>query len=137
MKVKVTDTWGVNYQTEMERSVFIGSSAKKPQPPTVTESFVPTDFTLYPAYPNPFNPQTTLRYALPEASPVRLTIYNLQGAAIKTLLQAPQPAGVHSVSWDGTDYQGKIVPAGIYLCQLQALGTTQKFSQTQKLSLIK
>jgi hypothetical protein len=121
----------------MERSVFIGSSAKKPQPPTVTESLVPTDFTLYPAYPNPFNPQTTLRYALPEASQVILAIYNLQGAAIKTIIQAPQPAGVHSISWDGIDQQGKIVPAGIYLCQLQAIGTTQKFSQTQKLSLIK
>ncbi len=78
-----------------------------------------------------------LRYALPEARQVILTIYNLHGAAIKTIIQTPQPAGVHSVSWDGIDYQGKIVPAGIYLCQLQAIGTTQKFSQTQKLSLIK
>jgi len=99
----------------------------------VTPAFYP----LLQNFPNPFNPQTTLRYTLPEASQVTLVIYNLNGAAIKTLIQAPQPAGIHSVNWDGTDEQNIIVPAGIYLCQLQAIGTTQKFSQTRKLNLIK
>ncbi|MBN2088948.1 T9SS type A sorting domain-containing protein [candidate division KSB1 bacterium] len=98
---------------------------------------VPTDYTLFQNFPNPFNPQTTLRYSLSEASRVTLVIYNLNGAAIKTLIQEPRPAGTHSVNWDGTDEQNKIVPAGIYFCQLQAIGTTLKFSRTRKLNLIK
>ncbi len=135
MKVEVTDA--TSFKMSAEKQVIVQGETRKALPESAVNVELPETFALFPAYPNPFNPQTTLRYALPEASQVMLSIYNLHGAALKTLLQAPQSAGVHSVSWDGTDQQGKIVPAGIYLCQLQAMGTTQKFSQTQKLSLIK
>lgn len=54
-----------------------------------------------------------------------LVIYSRNDATIKILIQASPSAGVHSISWDGTDFQDKIVPAGIISCPLQDVGTTQ------------
>ena len=71
-------------------------------------------------YPNPFNPSTTIRYSLPEASEVRLTVYNVQGQQIRNLVSGQQEAGVYSVQWDGHDAVGRQVATGLYLYRLQA-----------------
>ena len=71
-------------------------------------------------YPNPFNPSTTIRYTLPEASNVRLTIYNVLGQEVRTLVNAAQSRGVHSVQWDGRDASGRQAATGIYIYRLEA-----------------
>lgn len=71
-------------------------------------------------YPNPFNPATTINYQLPQSVQVELTIYNLLGQKVITLVSAFQTAGEKSVVWDGTNTAGQQVGSGIYFCHLQA-----------------
>jgi hypothetical protein len=75
---------------------------------------------LFDNYPNPFNPSTTMRYALPERAEVKLTIYNVLGQEIRTLVNEVQPAGIHSVRWNGRDNRNNPVSSGIYIYRLQA-----------------
>nr|HPI73165.1 T9SS type A sorting domain-containing protein [bacterium] len=86
----------------------------------------PETFYLEQNYPNPFNPTTTIRYQVFEASPVTLTIFNLRGERVQTLVNAEfKPAGSYSLSWNGKDQEGRSVPSGIYLYRLEAGGTQQ------------
>ncbi|MEW6753912.1 MAG: sugar-binding protein [Candidatus Latescibacterota bacterium] len=94
---------------------------------------LPRVLALYPNYPNPFNPQTTLRYALPEDGPVRLAIYDLTGQRIRVLVDAPQTAGVHEAIWDGRDAAAAAVASGVYLLRLD----TPLGSQVRKVTLLK
>ena len=71
-------------------------------------------------YPNPFNPTTTIQYSLQQAGQVRLSIYNILGQELRTLVDAFQSPGVHHVEWDGTDFTGQRAAPGIYLYRLQA-----------------
>ena len=84
-------------------------------------------------YPNPFNPITTLRYDLPENSLVTITIYDMLGRQVKTLMDQIQEAGYRSVIWDATNDYGKPVSAGIYLYQIQA----GEYISTKKIVLLK
>ena len=77
-------------------------------------------FQLFQNYPNPFNPETEISYQLPGKSAVEMTIYNLQGQKIKTLISEHQAAGSHRVKWDAKDEQGNEVASGVYLCRLKA-----------------
>jgi uncharacterized membrane-anchored protein len=72
------------------------------------------------SYPNPFNPQTEIAYSLPENSYVKLTIYNIQGQKVATLLDEYQSAGTKSVIWDGCDESGDPVASGVYLYRIEA-----------------
>jgi hypothetical protein len=94
---------------------------------------IPQVFALHQNYPNPFNPITTLRYDLPENSYVNVTIYDMLGREIRTLIKTTQDAGFKSVRWDATNNQGKPVSAGVYLYQIQA----GEFVQTRKMVLLK
>ncbi len=76
--------------------------------------------TLEGNYPNPFNPETTIRYSLKESGPVSIKIYNSRGQLVKNLVNSDLPKGQHSVVWDGRDDNGKAVSGGIYLYQLSA-----------------
>ena len=84
-------------------------------------------------YPNPFNPITTLRYDLPENSLVTITIYDMLGRRVKTLINQAQDAGFKSVVWNATNDYGKQVSAGIYLYQIQA----GEYISTKKMVLLK
>jgi len=75
---------------------------------------------LHGNYPNPFNPRTTIRFDLKEASPVTLDIYNLKGQLIRRLVDANKVAGHHSVVWDGRDAHGNSVASGIYQSRIKA-----------------
>ena len=90
-------------------------------------------FNLEQNYPNPFNPITTISYDLPEESLVSLSIYNLMGKQVKTLVNYSQDAGKRIAVWDGTDKLGRQVSAGVYLYRIQA----GEFSQTRKMLFLK
>ncbi|MDP6297757.1 MAG: FlgD immunoglobulin-like domain containing protein, partial [Candidatus Marinimicrobia bacterium] len=85
-----------------------------------TDGLVPDEFTLHQNYPNPFNPITTLRYDLPKNSLVSITIYDIMGREVRTLVNQTQDAGFKSVLWNATNDYGKPVSAGVYLYQIQA-----------------
>ena len=70
------------------------------------------------SYPNPFNPQTTVHFALPVAGPVRLSIYDVAGRLVRTLVEAGMAAGGHEVAWDGRDASGCGVSSGSYFARL-------------------
>ncbi|TFG96930.1 MAG: T9SS type A sorting domain-containing protein, partial [Calditrichales bacterium] len=85
----------------------------------------PGQIHLYQNYPNPFNPQTTISYDLPEAMAVRLTLFDILGKEVATLVESYQGAGQHHVVWNGNDQWGKPVSSGIYLYRLQAGNESQ------------
>ena len=97
------------------------------------EGLLPDEFALHQNYPNPFNPVTTLRYDLPEAGLVNITIYDMLGREVKALINQTQDAGYRSVIWDATNDYGKPVSAGIYLCQINA----GEYISTKKMVLLK
>jgi hypothetical protein len=90
-------------------------------------------FVLHQNFPNPFNPQTTIRYYLPQSSNVVLSIYNVMGQKVKTLVNGPQPAGYHSVTWDGTDKNSVEVASGVYFYRVN----TDYSEETKKMVLLK
>jgi len=91
-------------------------------------SLVADEFVLYPNYPNPFNPETNIRFSLPEDQIVTLNIYNMTGQLVESLVNERRSAGVHSVHWNASG-----VASGVYLYQLQVGG---RFL-TQKMILMK
>jgi hypothetical protein len=83
---------------------------------------LPTELTLLPNYPNPFNQETTLTYSLPEAAEVELAIYNVRGRKVKALVQDYVPAGMQTFRWDGRNHYNQDVSSGVYLVRLRVLG---------------
>ena len=94
---------------------------------------VPETFALSQNYPNPFTTITTIPYALQEAAQVRLTIYNVLGQQVVTLVDGFERAGNKSVVWTGHDASGKLVPSGTYLYRLE----TPAGSFTQRMLLVR
>ena len=85
------------------------------------------------AYPNQFNPVTTLHYDLPENTFVNITIYDMMGRVVKNLVSSQQTAGYRSIQWNATNNTGQQVAAGLYLYAIQA----GEFRQARKMVLIK
>ena len=79
---------------------------------------VPADLVLHGNFPNPFNPITTIRYSLPQAARVDLSIYDVQGRRIATLVAENQAEGAHEVVWQGRDGHGQQVSSGMYFARL-------------------
>ena len=94
----------------------------------------PATFSLADNFPNPFNPTTTIQYALPQAVDVELTVYNALGQTVRTLVAEYQSAGSYAVEWDATNDSGQRVSAGLYLYRLQAGG---EFVEVKKMLLLK
>jgi hypothetical protein len=97
------------------------------------EATLPQQFRLDPNYPNPFNPSTTIRFALPASTQVGLVLYNMAGQKVATLLSGQREAGIYTVQWNGRDEQGHFLPTGVYLYRLQAGAQVE----TRKLLLLK
>jgi len=93
----------------------------------------PERLRIYNAYPNPFNPITSLSYDLPEEGLVNITIYDMMGRIVKTLVNGSQTAGFNSVQWNATNDRNEPVSAGLYLYTIQA----GEFRQTKKMVLLK
>jgi hypothetical protein len=81
---------------------------------------LPEGFALAQNYPNPFNPETVIKYQLPADMSVQLTVSNLLGQQVATLVNGAQVSGQHEVRWNGLDQQGVQLPSGIYIYQLRA-----------------
>ena len=84
------------------------------------DSNEPLTFRLDQNFPNPFNPETTIRYSVREASDVRLIIYNIQGQEVRVLINAPHSAGRYNTRWDGRDASGRSVSTGVYVYRIEA-----------------
>jgi spore coat protein A len=84
----------------------------------------PTAVVLSQNEPNPFNPMTQIRFALPAAGPVELTIYNIAGQKVRTLANSVYGEGEHAVTWDGRDALGNPVSSGVYFYKLNAASST-------------
>jgi len=97
------------------------------------ETSSPADFTLGQNYPNPFNPLTTISYALPKNCFVEITIIDILGRQIRSLLSENRSHGNHSVTWNGLDDAGNQVASGVYLYMLKTGG----YTETKKLLLIR
>ncbi|HSD64763.1 MAG TPA: FlgD immunoglobulin-like domain containing protein [Ignavibacteriaceae bacterium] len=101
-------------------------------------SELPVDYSLKQNYPNPFNPSTTIEYSLPVASNVTITIYNLLGEVVNTVVNRQQNAGYHTVSWNSNDNHGSKVGSGVYFYELKANGSNgAQFTQIRKMVLLK
>ena len=74
----------------------------------------PKEFILYQNYPNPFNPTTTIKFYIPVAQKIELSVYNILGQKIRSLVSGFQTAGTNSIVWDGKNDLGKLVGSGIY-----------------------
>ncbi len=90
-------------------------------------------YDLLPNYPNPFNPTTTIKYHIKEAGLARLTIFNVLGQEVKSLVNIVQTAGEHTIIWDATNNGGIPVSGGVYIYKLQI----NDFTMARKLLLIK
>ena len=91
------------------------------------------NYLLYQNYPNPFNPETEIKFSIPEASDVELTIYNLLGREVITLVKERKEKGFYTVKWDSRDSKGMSVSSGVYFYRLKA----GSFISTKKMILIK
>ncbi len=113
------------YSAEVTFNQSGGGLDKKGNP---NDDALPTVFALAQNYPNPFNPSTAIRYSLPEATHVTLTVYNLSGETVATLVNGEQAAGSYDTVFDASG-----LPSGVYLYRL----TTPVVSQSRKMMILK
>lgn len=97
------------------------------------DSLIPFANNLDRNYPNPFNPETTIRFSLKDNSNVQLNVYNLKGQLVRSLVNSQMTAGLHRVVWNGKDDKGNSVASGIYLYRIE----TPTYSAMQKMMLMK
>ncbi len=98
-----------------------------------SEVVIPVRYALEGVSPNPFNPVTTVSYALPENGAVALRVYNVAGQLVRVLVDGPGEAGYHTAVWDGRDDRGESVSSGVYFCRMEAEG----FDDAVKMVLLK
>ncbi len=99
-------------------------------------SDVPDSYSLHQNFPNPFNPETVIHYDLPVQSHVELSVYNMIGQKVATLVNEQIDAGSHSVFWDGKDDSGESLASGLYLYRLKMDGS-EEFVKIRKLVLVR
>ena len=93
---------------------------------------VPTQFAIYQNYPNPFNPETNIKFDLPEASKVRINVYNILGEKVAELLNKTVEPGFHQVEFNGSN-----LSSGTYIYRIEAQSSGQTFVQTKKMLMLK
>ncbi|MCK4640151.1 MAG: T9SS type A sorting domain-containing protein [Candidatus Marinimicrobia bacterium] len=114
---------GVTYCYKLEDVDYAGKAKLHDKVVSATPASKESDanineFRLYPCYPNPFNPETTLRFELTEAARISVQIYDLLGNRITTLTNAAFQPGEHNLTWNGRDHQNRLVGTGIYFLQI-------------------
>ncbi len=94
---------------------------------------LPLAYALNQNFPNPFNPQTTIRFALPAATEIRIVVYDLLGREVVRLVDGLMQPGYHQLVWNGRDAWGRVVPTGIYITRL----ITSEYTKSIKMVLLK
>jgi hypothetical protein len=122
-----------NYRV-LEFEIYATPSTAKRSGDNISTAAIPDAIMLAQNYPNPFNPSTQIRYDLPKAGQVTLTIYNSLGQEVRRLVDRVQPAGYHQITWNGRDERGKLVPSGFYHYRLQV---DADFVSTKKMLMAK
>ena len=97
-----------------------------------SKSLLPEGFSLSQNYPNPVNLETVIKYALPEDCHVELTIYNMLGQKVKTLVNQYQDAGYKMVHWNGRDDKGYEIASGLYFYKIK----TPKYTESKKMIFV-
>ena len=100
---------------------------------SMQKEFIPLQYVLHQNYPNPFNPLTSINFTLPKKGLVNITIYDMMGRVVKTLVNSSQTAGYKSIKWNATNDRNEPVSAGLYLYTIQV----GEFRQTKKMVLLK
>ena len=100
---------------------------------SIDSADIPETFALHQNYPNPFNPTTQIKYDIPEDALVNISIYDVMGRSIRSLVNSRQTAGYRSIQWNATNDRGEPVSAGMYIYTIQA----GEFRQTKKMVLLK
>ena len=130
---------GTTYYYKLSAVDFSGNESKYSIPVSAVVSGVsdvggvPREFALNQNYPNPFNPWTEIKYQVPQASHVKVTVYNTLGVLVATLVDRNEEAGYYNVTWDGNDSRGNVVASGIYLYKMEA----GSFSVVKKMVFMK
>jgi hypothetical protein len=102
------------------------------------EPALPTTFEVGQNYPNPFNPTTTIQYQLPATSVVTITVYDLLGHEIRSLVSGEQAPGYYRVVWDGRDSHGLQVASSVYFYRIHAVSNDSRtFTTVRKMMLLK
>ena len=128
VQLDLFDLQNMNEHITVNLNIYAGSTVG-----IDINSVLPKQMVLYSAFPNPFNPVTTLRYNLPEDGMVNITIYDMMGRIVRTLENSKQAAGFKSIQWNATNDVGQTVSAGLYLYTIHS----RDFSQTKKMILLK
>ncbi len=101
----------------------------------------PAGFALHPGYPNPFNPTTTISYDIARQSFVSISVYDVLGKEVRTLIADEKTSGTHIIRWDGNDNDGLASPSGIYFVKFNTVSaddeTRHAFTATQKIMLLR
>ena len=100
---------------------------------TLNGNQIPLSFSLHQNYPNPFNPLTSIKYDLPNISMVNISVYNMMGRKVKTLVNGIQNPGFKTVQWNAKNELNSTVSAGLYIYTIQADG----FKETKRMILLK
>ncbi|MGH7595479.1 MAG: S8 family serine peptidase [bacterium] len=111
----------------------VADSSGLQRPELADGTSLPQTFMLHTNYPNPFNPETAIRFDLPEASEVVLAIFNSLGESVKTLVNGQRAAGSYVEFWDGRNAGGEMAASGVYFLKMRA----KDFSATQKMLLLR
>ena len=115
--------------------LFKGGTAESKE----NETNLPKEYSLLGNYPNPFNPSTTIIYALPYQSSVELIVYDIMGAKVKSFAIPSQSTGYQNILWDGRNENGNAVSSGVYIYRfnIKSLENNQAFVKSAKLMLMK
>jgi subtilisin family serine protease len=105
----------------------------EPEIPVARTDLTSNQYPLAQNYPNPFNPETDISYDLPQGCHVKLSVFNIMGQKVRTLVDEYQTAGHKTVQWDGRDHIGEEVASGVYFYRLQ----TGEYSQVRKMLMLK
>ena len=93
----------------------------------------PYTYKLYPNFPNPFNPETRIRFDIPESERVKVIIYDILGHHVRTLTNRDYDRGYHVLNWDGRNDAGALVSSGVYVCRIKA----GEFIDHNKMTLVR
>jgi hypothetical protein len=108
-------------KTYWYRIVLVGPSGEDSYGPIeVHVESVPVAYQVYQSYPNPFNPVCTIRYDIPRAGKVSLSVFDVSGSFVRTLVDGWREPGVYSEIWDGKGDAGNALASGVYLCSIEA-----------------